>query len=363
MQSLLAGSVGELRVERGQVLENLDVELCGRVLARRDQSSAITFLELGPAEGSSSSSSSDRVQACVNRRRCTAASSLRALAEAHVGDVVRCCGHPGRTRTGNDADSLSLFPRDFELIRVGLAPVRLLALLSSVRRGLWSMHEAAPLLACEPSLVAALLQLLQEPLEKHLAAAAVQAQQPEAAEAVAAKRARQRPARMQRVAEVASRRQGGLLLVMECITHPTNVAAMLRTCDAFGIAEAALVSERRLEPSAAELRRASASASLWVQLHHFTDTDACAAMLRDRGFHSVGTALRPGSSRALGADLGLLQPRLAIWVGNEAHGLSEAAICCCDETLYVPMAGMVESLNVAACAAVVVAEACRSAAP
>ena len=87
------------------------------------------------------------------------------------------------------------------------------------------------------------------------------------------------------------------------------------------------------------------------------------AMLRDRGFKSVGTALRPGSSRALGANFGLLQPQLAIWVGNEAHGLSEAAISCCDETLYVPMAGMVESLNVAACAAVVVAEACRSAAP
>ena len=51
----------------------------------------------------------------------------------------------------------------------------------------------------------------------------------------------------------------------------------------------------------------------------------------------------------------LLQPRLAIWVGNEARGLSAAALGALELLVTIPMAGMVESLNVSCCAAVMVA--------
>ena len=67
--------------------------------------------------------------------------------------------------------------------------------------------------------------------------------------------------------------------------------------------------------------------------------------LRARDYVSVGTALHASRSTPLHGTA-LLSRRLALWVGNEANGLSEAAIDGCDRLVHIPMAGLVESLNV-----------------
>ena len=46
-------------------------------------------------------------------------------------------------------------------------------------------------------------------------------------------------------------------------------------------------------------------------------------------------------------------------MGNEARGLSDAAVLGCHQLVHIPMAGLVESLNVAACTAVSLAEIVR----
>ena len=46
-------------------------------------------------------------------------------------------------------------------------------------------------------------------------------------------------------------------------------------------------------------------------------------------------------------------------MGNEARGLSDAAVLGCHQLVHIPMAGLVESLNVAACTAVTLAEIVR----
>ena len=114
-----------------------------------------------------------------------------------------------------------------------------------------------------------------------------------------------------------------------------------------------------------ELLRASSSASLWVKVVEFEETEACVRALRARGYACVGTALHEGASIDLHAGDGdeegapLLQPRLALWVGSEGRGLSPRALSAMDALVHVRMAGMVESLNVAACAAVALAEVTR----
>ena len=49
----------------------------------------------------------------------------------------------------------------------------------------------------------------------------------------------------------------------------------------------------------------------------------------------------------------------AIMVGNEHRGVSDKALKIADQTVYVPMFGMVESLNVSVATAVLLYEACR----
>ena len=98
-----------------------------------------------------------------------------------------------------------------------------------------------------------------------------------------------------------------------------------------------------------------------MHLERVGDTATALERLAARGFVSVGTALRDarGAPCAALAATPLLQPRLAIWVGNEARGLSAAALGALELLVTIPMAGMVESLNVSCCAAVMVAEAVR----
>ena len=318
------------------------------------------------------------VQLCVNLKRWSVVDDhdehldqlklLRDLDQLDIGDVVSCHGVPGRTRTGQNA--LSVFPSRLTLERLrlepdadrpdGATPSRVLRLLSKWREGHWSDREAASLLQTTPALLHALRPALAASLDAHDAER--EAQRAAKAPRTAPAPAREAPARLQRLREVAAARQGGLVLVMEEIERDNNIAAMLRSCDAFGVGEAILIRSDGAPPLDAEtLRAASASADLWVHLERVGDTATALERLAARGFVSVGTALRDarGAPCAALAATPLLQPRLAIWVGNEARGLSAAALGALELLVTIPMAGMVESLNVSCCAAVMVAEAVR----
>ena len=361
----------------GEKAADVYVRIRGVVAARRAHSASTTFLELALK---SDYAENGAVQICVNREALATAAqaedtfevgrtflkSVRDLEQLDVGDVVSCDGVPGRTRTGQNA--LSVFPSRVTLERLrlepdadrpdGSTPSRVLRLLSKWREGHWSDREAASLLQTTPALLHALRPALAASLDAHDAEREAQ----RAAKAPRTAPAREAPARLQRLREVAAARQGGLVLVMEEIERDNNIAAMLRSCDAFGVGEAILIRSDGAPPLDAEtLRAASASADLWVHLERVGDTATALERLAARGFVSVGTALRDGRGApcAALAATPLLQPRLAIWVGNEARGLSAAALGALELLVTIPMAGMVESLNVSCCAAVMVAEAVR----
>ena len=354
----------------GEKAADVTVSIRGVVAARRGHSASTTFLELMLDK-------SVAVQLCVNPQVGASLNHdehldqlklLRDLDQLGIGDVVSCHGVPGRTRTGQNA--LSVFPSRLTLEQLrlepdadrpdGSTPSRVLRLLSKWREGHWSDREAASLLQTTPALLHALRPALAASLDAHDAEREAQraAKAPRAAPAPA----REAPARLQRLREVAAARQGGLVLVMEEIERDNNIAAMLRSCDAFGVGEAILIRSDGAPPLDAEtLRAASASADLWVHLERVGDTATALERLAARGFVSVGTALRDGRGEpcAALAATPLLQPRLAIWVGNEARGLSAAALGSLELLVTIPMAGMVESLNVSCCAVVMVAEAVR----
>jgi tRNA G18 (ribose-2'-O)-methylase SpoU len=75
------------------------------------------------------------------------------------------------------------------------------------------------------------------------------------------------------------------------------------------------------------------------------------AALRDLGFVTASLALSDGAITLdeLVADL---PERLALVLGAEGHGLKSATIAATDLVVKIPMAGGVDSLNVAAAAAV-----------
>ena len=80
--------------------------------------------------------------------------------------------------------------------------------------------------------------------------------------------------------------------------------------------------------------------------------------LRKMGYHTVAMALKEDSLRPDDEKLHNVE-KLAIILGTEGEGLAADTIADCDDTVCIPMAHGVDSLNVAAASAVAFSELCK----
>ena len=138
--------------------------------------------------------------------------------------------------------------------------------------------------------------------------------------------------------------------ILEDIVDHTNVGAIFRSAAAMGV-DAVLVTPRCADP----LYRRSVRVSMgtvfqvpWTRLDAWP-TDV--ALLHEHGFTLAAFAL---AEDALSLDDLAADPpeRLAVVLGTEGAGLTDAGLRACDLSVRIPMHGGVDSLNVAAASAV-----------
>jgi RNA methyltransferase, TrmH family len=144
-----------------------------------------------------------------------------------------------------------------------------------------------------------------------------------------------------------------LLLVCEAVEKPGNLGAILRTADAAGAA-AVLAADPVTDWGNPNLVRASKGTVFSVPVAS-ADSSRLLGWLRERGVAVV--AATPRSDVAY-TDVDLTGP-VAIVVGTEKEGLSEAWLGGADHRVRIPMAGRANSLNVATSAAILTYEAVR----
>lgn len=144
------------------------------------------------------------------------------------------------------------------------------------------------------------------------------------------------------------------VVVIEAVTDTTNIGAIFRSAAALGI-DAVLLTRDTCDP----LNRRAVRVSMGsVFLVPWTWLDAPIASLHEYGFHTAAMAL---SDQSIALDDACLkaEPRLAIIMGTEGDGLPQQTISDADYTVRIPMAHGVDSLNVAAAAAVAFWELCK----
>lgn len=144
-----------------------------------------------------------------------------------------------------------------------------------------------------------------------------------------------------------------LVLVCESVEKPGNLGAILRTADAAGVA-AVVAAGPVTDWENPNLVRASRGALFTVPVAEGTAGEVL-GWLRRAGIRVIATT--PEAPRAYPA-VDLTGPA-AIVVGAEDRGLSSTWLAGADETAHIPMAGRVDSLNVATSAAIVAYEAVR----
>lgn len=137
------------------------------------------------------------------------------------------------------------------------------------------------------------------------------------------------------------------VVVIEAVTDTTNIGAIFRSAAALGI-DAVLLTRDTCDP----LNRRAVRVSMGsVFLVPWTWLDAPITSLHEYGFRTAAMAL---SDNSISLDDARLkeEPRLAVIMGTEGDGLPQQTISEADYTVKIPMAHHVDSLNVAAAAAV-----------
>jgi len=137
-----------------------------------------------------------------------------------------------------------------------------------------------------------------------------------------------------------------IVLVLDQITDPHNVGAILRTAAAFSVA--AVVTTARHSPEATGVLAKSASGALeFVPIVTVQNLARALAALKERGFLVVG--LDSAGSDDLAA-LALAAP-LALVLGAEGKGLRQGTRANCDHLARLDLPGAIKSLNVSNAAA------------
>jgi tRNA (guanosine-2'-O-)-methyltransferase len=161
------------------------------------------------------------------------------------------------------------------------------------------------------------------------------------------------PERFQKIRELLEKRQTDLTLVMDNVNKPHNLAAIIRSCDAVGIHQMHAISYRS---SIRTKQHTAAGASRWVKVSLNESIVLIGEKLRDAGMQILVAHYCPEALDFRSVDY--TRPT-AIVMGEELKGPSREALGLADSFICIPIAGMVESLNVSVAAALILFEAQR----
>lgn len=145
-----------------------------------------------------------------------------------------------------------------------------------------------------------------------------------------------------------------LIVLLDQVTDPHNVGAVLRSAAAFG-ASAVIATDRNAAPTTGVLAKSASGALDAIDLVYVTNLSRSMEMLQEAGFWCVG--LDGEAEKKI--DEVDLKGRIAIVMGAEGSGLRRLTREHCDLLVRLPTAGPVATLNVSAATAATLYEVAR----
>ena len=145
------------------------------------------------------------------------------------------------------------------------------------------------------------------------------------------------------------------IAVLEGLVDASNVGAIFRSASALGV-DGILLSPNCCDPLYRKAIRAGMGSVFtlpWCFLPEYMCSfdEGVPGILRNLGFESAALALDERAKELDAPELKSID-RLAIFMGNEGDGLKKETIAQCDHTVIIPMRHGMDSLNVAAAAAI-----------
>ena len=139
-------------------------------------------------------------------------------------------------------------------------------------------------------------------------------------------------------------------LILDGITDPHNLGAILRSADQFG-ADLVMIPERRAVQANETVVKVSSGAAQYVPISVVTNLTREIKVLKDNGFWIYGADMAGEESYSIS-----FPRRTAIVMGSEGNGMSQLVRKNCDHIISIPMQGHIDSLNVSVAAGILLYE-------
>ena len=141
-----------------------------------------------------------------------------------------------------------------------------------------------------------------------------------------------------------------VVVVLDSVTDPHNVGAIIRSCDQFG-ADLVVLPERRGAKDSEVIARSSAGATAWVPVAVVPNLVRAVEALKNAGYWVYGAdagGLTIAETRFTG--------KVVVIMGSEGSGMSRLLENECDAVVSIPTCGKLDSLNVSVAAGILLYE-------
>lgn len=156
--------------------------------------------------------------------------------------------------------------------------------------------------------------------------------------------------RLKRFDEVLQHRTRHLTVVLEDIYQPHNAAAVLRSCDCFGIQDVHVIeNDNKFEANPDVALGSFKWLSIYKHNQKESNTTDCIASLKRSGYKIVVTSPHKNDCSIEELDI---TKKTALFFGTEMRGATPVAFEQADAFVKIPMVGFTESLNISVSAAV-----------
>jgi 23S rRNA (guanosine2251-2'-O)-methyltransferase len=153
--------------------------------------------------------------------------------------------------------------------------------------------------------------------------------------------------------DVIARETTTFILILDGVTDPQNLGAILRVADGFGVDLVVIPQHESVGLTPAAVK-ASAGASEWVPVAQVTNLARAIESLKKREYWIYAAAAGGDAPAAID-----FRGRVALVLGSEGKGIRRNVLEHCDRVVTIPMRGHVDSFNVATAAAVLCYEVRR----
>lgn len=153
---------------------------------------------------------------------------------------------------------------------------------------------------------------------------------------------------------VKEEKEDDLIVLLDQVTDPHNIGAILRSASAFG-ARAVIVQDRHAPEVTGTLAKSACGAVESVPLIRVTNLGRAMEQLQENGYWIIGLA-ESGTGPLSSFDL---KGKTVVAMGAEGPGLRRLTMEKCDGIAWLPTQGLVQSLNVSNASAVTLYEAVR----